>query len=199
MIMTSSSKDTFIAVHTVGRSIKLANQGRIVLFGNRREYHAKISGVLWGQVVDETGPGLGLILSPEHPSAPGRILFIGSTFIKAHRGYVWYSDDGGEHYILANTSWVGTNEAQMAELADGTLIANLRLQGWPRGSQPCYCRAVARSTDAGERWIVPHREVLLLLEMRLRLCFSATPKINSEAPALPPPQPHPFAPISGIF
>lgn len=104
-----------------------------------------------GKVVEETGPGLGLQLSPQ-AAKPGRILFIGSNFITEHVGHVWYSDDGGDTYTLAETDWEDTNEAQMAELPDGRVMANLRLQGFPKGRWPCACRAVATSTDSGSTW-----------------------------------------------
>ena len=48
------------------------------------------------EVVEETGPGVGLQLSAGHPIAPGRILFIGSKFIDVHARHVWYSDGWGE-------------------------------------------------------------------------------------------------------
>ena len=104
-----------------------------------------------GKVVEETGPGLGLQLSPQAAKS-GRILFIGSNFITEHVGHVWYSDDGGDTYTLAETDWKDTNEAQMAELPDGRVMANLRLQGFPKGRWPCACRAVATSTDSGSTW-----------------------------------------------
>ena len=40
----------------------------------------------------------------------------------------------------------------MAELPDGRVMANLRLQGFPKGRWPCACRAVATSTDSGSTW-----------------------------------------------
>eukprot|EP00935_MAST-01C_sp_MAST-1C-sp1_P002030 g2030.t1 len=111
-----------------------------------------------GTPIEETGPGLGLQLSPSHPNA-GRILFIGSNFIRVHVGAVWYSDDNGATYRRAKTNFSNTNEAQLVELPDGRLMANLRNQGWSgKGPFPCHgnrdekCRAISISADGGESW-----------------------------------------------
>jgi hypothetical protein len=98
-----------------------------------------------GRVIEETGPGLGLQLSPRHPTHPGRILFVGSKFIHTHEGFAWYSDDGGESYEVSNTSWVDTNEAQLVELPDGRVMANLRYQGTPCTRAGCPPGTTARA------------------------------------------------------
>lgn len=103
-----------------------------------------------------TGPGIGIRLSDSHPVAPGRLLFIGHRGAYVH-DFVWYSDDGGSTYRVANTSYFdGMDEAQLVEvpaaLADslgypaGTVLANMRNNHL---NKTCDCRAVAFSTDGG--------------------------------------------------
>merc|ERR1712023_137397 len=70
------------------------------------------------------GPGVGLQLSTSNPHAPGRILFIG------HHGayredFIWFSDDNGKTYHLAETSLKGMDEAQLVELSDGRVMASM--------------------------------------------------------------------------
>ena len=99
----------------------------------------------------ETGPGVGLRLSDSNPHKPGRLLFIG------HRGayvedVVWYSDDHGTTYSVASTASGNTlpqmDEAQLVELANGDLIANMRNEEKQPGGGGAL-RAVALSTDGG--------------------------------------------------
>ena len=78
-----------------------------------------------------------------NPKAPGRVLFIGHSGSQA---YVWHSDDGGASYQLSDTAKINvSNEAQLAELPDGRVVANMRHQP-PRA---CKCRAVAVSDVGG--------------------------------------------------
>jgi sialidase-1 len=90
------------------------------------------------------GPGRGIQLSDKSP-APGRLLFIGH-----HGAYeydlVWYSDDGGETYILSETVLEKMDEAQLVELSDGRVMPNMRNDHLTS----CDCRAVAISTDGGK-------------------------------------------------
>lgn len=91
------------------------------------------------------GPGTGLQLSPSNPQAPNRILFIGH--IGYSLAYVWYSDDGGASYTLSNTSNLTfMNEAQIAEMPDGRVMANMRNH---HHNATCKCRGIAASSDAG--------------------------------------------------
>jgi sialidase-1 len=99
-----------------------------------------------------TGPGVGLRLSGANPHHPGRLLFIG------HRGayvedVVWFSDDGGATYrVAATASGGGTlpkmDEAQLVELANGDVVANMRNNVKQPGGGAAL-RAVALSTDGG--------------------------------------------------
>eukprot|EP00730_Choanoeca_flexa_P017280 TRINITY_DN8301_c0_g1_i4.p1 TRINITY_DN8301_c0_g1~~TRINITY_DN8301_c0_g1_i4.p1 ORF type:complete len:443 (+),score=45.00 TRINITY_DN8301_c0_g1_i4:37-1365(+) len=92
----------------------------------------------------DVGPGVGIQLSPSNPAAPGRILFI------AHNGAyvedaVWYSDDNGRTFTVANTSFLHMDEAQLVELPDGRVLANMRNDHLT----DCDCRGVSISTDGG--------------------------------------------------
>ena len=101
------------------------------------------------------GPGVGIQLSPRNPHHPGRVLFIG------HRGayvedVIWYSDDNGSSYSMATTPTgeilPGMDEAQLVELANGDVLANMRNNAsHPGGS----LRAVALSTDGGSSFSAP--------------------------------------------
>jgi sialidase-1 len=62
---------------------------------------------------------------------------------------VIYSDDHGRHWILGKPAGELTNEGQVAELADGSLLYNMRSY---RGQNR---RAVSRSTDGGQTWSDP--------------------------------------------
>eukprot|EP01062_Namystynia_karyoxenos_P053889 TRINITY_DN438_c0_g1_i2.p1 TRINITY_DN438_c0_g1~~TRINITY_DN438_c0_g1_i2.p1 ORF type:complete len:465 (+),score=152.89 TRINITY_DN438_c0_g1_i2:122-1516(+) len=93
------------------------------------------------------GPGVGLQLSAKNPHHPGRMLHI------AHHGayvadYVWYSDDDGKTYQVANTSFAGMDEAQLVELSNGDVLANMRNSH----KTSCDCRGISRSTDGGSTW-----------------------------------------------
>ena len=97
-----------------------------------------------------TGPGVGIRLSDSNPHHPGRLLFIGH-----HGAYVedvvWFSDDGGATYGVATTSSGSTlpkmDEAQLVELANGNVLANMRNNiKQPGGGS---LRAVALSADGG--------------------------------------------------
>lgn len=104
----------------------------------------------------DVGPGVGLQLSASNPHHPGRLLFIG------HRGayvedVVWFSDDGGATYALAATPAGSTlplmDEAQLVELANGDVLANMRNQVPQSGGGSL--RAVALSRDGGTTFTAP--------------------------------------------
>ena len=59
---------------------------------------------------------------------------------------MWYSDDGGLTYQLSDTVLEKMDEAQLVELADGSVMANMR-----NGHlTSCDCRAVAISSNGGK-------------------------------------------------
>ena len=122
------------------------------------------------------GPGIGLQLH-SGPRA-GRLLFCGwDTQVTSktkgeenERDAVWYSDNGGATYTIANASasadFRGMDECQMAELQDGRVMIVLRhdnqfapCSGGPPSPPPppgvrtlARCKAVAYSTDGGGSW-----------------------------------------------
>lgn len=55
---------------------------------------------------------------------------------------VWYSDDGGATYTVSKTNLTHMDEAQLVELPDGTIMANMR-------NNQCKCQGVALSKDGG--------------------------------------------------
>lgn len=100
-----------------------------------------------------TGPGSGIQLT--QGSAKGRLLLPvshqdGGTpddrKSDHRRTHVLYSDDHGETWRLSDTISALTSEAAVAELADGTLVLNMRNHLAVRR------RRVARSRDGGTTW-----------------------------------------------
>ena len=59
---------------------------------------------------------------------------------------VWYSDDGGVTYAVSVAVLAKMDEAQLVELSDGRVMANMR----NNHLSSCDCRAVAISTDGGK-------------------------------------------------
>jgi len=91
-----------------------------------------------------TGPGVGiqtrdgrLVIPANHAEATSGI----------HRSHIFFSDDGGRNWKLGASSDPGTNESQIAELADGRLMMNMR----NHPPQPENFRMVATSRDGGRR------------------------------------------------
>jgi len=95
----------------------------------------------------ETGPGRGLALSQSGGAHAGRLLFIGH-----HGAYVedavWYSDDGGVTYNLSTSTFPKMDEAQLVELSDGSVMANMRNKHELEGD--CRGVAVSNATEGGD-------------------------------------------------
>src|SRR6266852_5532250 len=70
-----------------------------------------------------TGPGVGIETSGGRLVIPGNHAEAGSGI---HRSHIVFSDYGGQHWSLGASSDAGTNESQIAELADGRLMLNMR-------------------------------------------------------------------------
>ncbi|HLR31428.1 MAG TPA: sialidase family protein [Fodinibius sp.] len=109
----------------------------------------------WGWYA--TGPGIGIQL--EHGKYEGRLVIPAnhsyderdSTVYRRFEDYgygahVLISDDHGETWQKSEPIRPGTNESQLAELNDGTLMMNMRSYNGE------YSRAVATSADGGETW-----------------------------------------------
>lgn len=104
-----------------------------------------------------TGPGVGIQLK-RGPHA-GRLV-IPCDHREAVDGkpvsfsHVFFSDDHGRSWTLGGTVDRHTNECQAVELADGTLLINMRNNWGREGGRPELGRrrAVARSRDGGATW-----------------------------------------------
>lgn len=59
---------------------------------------------------------------------------------------VWYSDDGGQTYTLSETKLTKMDEAQLVELNDGQILANMRNDHLTS----CDCRGLSISSDGGK-------------------------------------------------
>jgi len=127
-------------------------------------------GVTWSEPVDitkdvkkpdwgwyATGPGVGIQL--RYGKYKGRLVIpcdhreevAGKSTMHSH---VIYSDDGGRAWELGGTSKRDTDECQVAELSDGTLLINMR-NSWERDGKKLEgggIRAIAWSKDGGETW-----------------------------------------------
>ena len=109
----------------------------------------------WGWYA--TGPGVGIQL--RHGPHRGRLVIPcdhremvdGQPVMISH---VFYSDDRGESWRLGGSVAPHTDECQVIETADGSLLINMR-NYWERsGGRPDRgkMRAHARSRDGGETW-----------------------------------------------
>ena len=140
------------------------------------------------------GPGAGIQLSANNPHHPNRLVVRASVpapscrfgfgrlirgcraqFAGHHGAYtydmVWYSDDGGETYVLAKNAtggplqiW-GQDEIALAETPEGGVITSTRNEdyhkGYNKANTGCNCRGKARSTDGGAPHAYWYRRWLL--------------------------------------
>lgn len=90
-----------------------------------------------------TGPGNGIQLRSGRFVVPCDHAVAGSETMFSH---VLLSDDGGSNWRIGGTVGPDTDECQVVELADGTLLINMRSYAGKNR------RAVARSTDGGLTW-----------------------------------------------
>ncbi|WP_193210991.1 sialidase family protein [Luteolibacter marinus] len=93
------------------------------------------------------GPGKGSVISKGQHQ--GRLV-IGVNHREAdgYRAHAIYSDDSGKSWKSSSTyAALHTNECELAELANGDLMLNMRNHGSPKRD-----RAVAISKDGGETW-----------------------------------------------
>ena len=96
-------------------------------------------------------PGTGLQLRAGGPRA-GRLLFLAQlgSGAEADKGnVVYWTDDGGDTWAHAMNIVPGGQEAQVAQLSNGTLLLNAR-RGLEKGHE--YDRLFATSADGGASW-----------------------------------------------
>jgi len=103
-----------------------------------------------------TGPGVGIQLRRGPHS--GRLVVPCDHSRLPHicESHAIYSDDHGETWTHGGSTGRGGNECQVVELANGTLLLNMRMQTDCEGF-----RASTTSTDGGETWggMVTEREL----------------------------------------
>jgi len=90
-----------------------------------------------------TGPGVGIQLRSGRLLIPCDHRELDSS---KYRSHVIFSDDHGKNWKLGGVVGEDVNECQAVELADGSVMINMR--SYRRKG----CRAVAISKDGGERW-----------------------------------------------
>lgn len=126
-------------------------------------------GATWSQAIDitssvkkrnwswyATGPGNGIQLKSGRLVIPSNHFELGT---KVGRSHVIYSDDHGATWKIGGIAGAGTNESQVVERADGSLLLNMRNH---REHPQVYVRAIANSTDGGLTWSkVTHDPMLL--------------------------------------
>lgn len=109
----------------------------------------------WGWYA--TGPGVGIQL--RHGGHAGRLVIpcdhrekLDGKWVK--KSHVFYSDDAGQTWQLGEPVKLHTDECQVAELAGGRLLINMRNYWEREGGQPEKggMRAIAYSEDGGETW-----------------------------------------------
>ncbi len=99
-----------------------------------------------------TGPGVGIqtrdgtLVIPANHSDHTRHEAENRDDRSYYRSHVLLSDDGGETWRIGGVADENTNESQVAELTDGSLMLNMRsYHGQAR-------RAIATSRDGGKTW-----------------------------------------------
>jgi len=116
-----------------------------------------------------TGPGVGI------QTQSGRLVIPGNhaeAKTQAHRSHLFFSDDDGKSWTLGATADPGTNESQVVELADGSLLLNMR----NHPPKPENFRMIAKSTDGGRTLspAVPDRALIEPPAQASLLRFSTT-------------------------
>jgi sialidase-1 len=118
------------------------------------EITASVKDKNWGWYA--TGPGNGIQLKSGRLVIPANHSVLGKRNSRSH---VFYSDDHGATWKLGGIAGEGTNESQVVERADGTLLLNMRNH---RQHPQIYVRAVVTSKDGGKTWSkVTHDPMLL--------------------------------------
>jgi sialidase-1 len=102
-----------------------------------------------------TGPGIGI------QTSKGRLVVPCDHVVrdtKAKASHVFYSDDAGKTWKLGGTAAPDTNECQVAERRDGSLVLNMRNYNKANPKR----RAISTSADGGATWsAVTYDEALI--------------------------------------
>ena len=133
-------------VGVVGRRVwLLRSSDEGLTWSRRRELTAQVKQHGWTWYA--TGPGGGIVLTDGTLAVPAThaegISPIGSGGDHSH---VLLSYDDGETWHVGGDGSVHTNEATIAQLADGSLLLNARSVG------PSGLRTLQRSSDGGKTW-----------------------------------------------
>ena len=119
----------------------------------------------WGWYA--TGPGVGVQL--RRGQHPGRLVIPANHRDTPDRSgpsssHVIYSDDHGRTWQLGGSVGPHTNECQVVECADGSLLINARNHWGRSGARPDLAgrRVIARSTDGGQTWSEPQFDATLI-------------------------------------
>lgn len=168
------------AVVTIGNPCAVVDRdtGTVWLSMNRKNGRVLLTssdddGATWSPVRDITnsaakpewgwyalGPGCGIQL--RHGKHAGRLVLPANHRTTVDRSgpsasHVIYSDDHGKSWRIGGIVGLHTNECQVAELHDGTLVINCR-NHWSRsGNDPSKKgkRIIATSRDGGQSWSEP--------------------------------------------
>jgi sialidase-1 len=103
------------------------------------------------------GPGRGIQTKAGRLVIPSTCWIAGGQPERSSR--VIYSDDHGKAWQASAIGGRGTTESQVVELADGSLLLNMRLE--PGGIGKGY-RAIATSRNGGEAWEPQANETVLV-------------------------------------
>jgi sialidase-1 len=93
-----------------------------------------------------TGPGVGIQLR-RGPDKGRLVIPCDHTDKNDYASHIIYSDDHGKSWQIGGSVSGGCNECQVVELADGTLMLNMRMQENGHGR-----RGIATSADGGRTW-----------------------------------------------
>ncbi len=93
-----------------------------------------------------SGPGVGIQMNSGRLVIPGYAGEFSNDIKAGFHSCVLYSDDHGKHWTLGAPVAEFSDESQVVEVNDGTLMLNMR------GDMGKSCRGVAISSDGGASW-----------------------------------------------
>jgi sialidase-1 len=150
-IVTGKSKDTrkVFLVRSTDDGVTWSRPADLTAAVKRPEWRTYANGP--GNGIQLTrGPHRGRLVIPANHTGPG------ATSPAMSHSHVFYSDDHGATWHLGGEAEEATNESTVAELADGSLLLNMRsYMGKNR-------RSVAISQDGGETWSLVRSDPALI-------------------------------------